>query len=350
VVLLPAIAAAQQPTRLPAVVSVATPDPPGPRKIAGIVRDTGAVPVEKVEITIPALSRRAFSGADGTFRFEDIKPGTYDLRARKVGFAPQVRPVVVDTAGGVIGFSLVPFLRVLEPVVSSASRGGLSGIVGDTAFNAIPGAEVRVVGHGQQASTDATGAFYIPLQPGSYVVSIQQSGFDYKLVSVIIPPDSGRRITVFLPALTGPRPVREAHNIEDFEQRLSWRSMKDSRVFTRAELQKDGFEWVFDAVKMAFGSLCNGGRRSCDEDRDCSVVVNGGPRTAKINTLTVDEIETVEVYYRGGMSGPPPARGRGADARPSLRAPAPPVPLSNLNELSYANATRNCIIAYVWMR
>lgn len=34
--------------------------------------------------------------------------------------------------------------------------------------------------------------------------------------------------------------------------------------------------------------------------RDCSVVVNGGPRTAKLGALTVDEIETVEAYYRGG--------------------------------------------------
>jgi hypothetical protein len=335
---------------LPAIVSVATPDPPGPRKISGIVRDTSAIPVEKVEIIIPSLAKRTSSGADGTFHFDDVKPGTYDLRARKVGYAPQIRSVVVDSTGGVSTFSLVPFLRVLEPVVSSAARGGLSGTVGDTAFNAIPGAEVRVIGHGQRATTDSDGTFYIPLRPGSYVVAVQQTGFDYKLVSVIIPPDSGRRITVFLPAMSGPRPVREAHNLEDFEQRLSWRKMQDSRVYTRAELQKDGFEWVYDAVNMAFGSLCVGGGHSCNEDRDCSVAVNGGPRIAKINTLTVDEIETIEVYYRGSSSTPRIPRVRGAGGRPSLRPGPPAVNTSNLQELSLANTITNCVVAYVWMR
>jgi hypothetical protein len=62
------------------------------------------------------------------------------------------------------------------------------------------------------------------------------------------------------------------------------------------------FESVYDAVNMACGTLCFG-TRSCNEDRDCSVVVNGGPRTAKVSTLTVDEIETVEVHYRGGGPG-----------------------------------------------
>jgi hypothetical protein len=168
-------------------------------KIAGIVRDTAATPVDNVEISIAAIERRVCSGADGTFHFENVKPGRYALRPRKVGYAPQMRSVVVDEAGGVSTFVLIPFLRVLEPVVSSASRGGLSGVVGDTAFNAISGANVRVVGHGQRASTDSTGAFYIPLQPGRYVVTIEQPGFDYKLMSVIIPPDGGAESRYFFP-------------------------------------------------------------------------------------------------------------------------------------------------------
>src|SRR6188768_2118544 len=97
-------ALAQQPQRLPAVVVSGTPDPPGPRKIAGIVRDTFAIPLDSVEISIIKLQRRLFSKSDGTFRFENVPPGEYDVRARRIGYGPQIRTLVVDTAGGAVAF------------------------------------------------------------------------------------------------------------------------------------------------------------------------------------------------------------------------------------------------------
>src|SRR5690242_1578685 len=68
---------AQEPTRLPAVVVTGAPDLPGPRKMTGIVRDTSAIPLDSVEVSIPSLQRRAFTKVDGTFLFPDIKPGKY---------------------------------------------------------------------------------------------------------------------------------------------------------------------------------------------------------------------------------------------------------------------------------
>src|SRR5689334_18890432 len=72
-----------------------TPAPPtaGPRTLVGVVSDTAGVPIDSAEIFISALKRRVMSAADGRFRFDDIKPGTYDVSARRLGYLPQVRNV-----------------------------------------------------------------------------------------------------------------------------------------------------------------------------------------------------------------------------------------------------------------
>jgi hypothetical protein len=337
------VAGAQQPpARLPAVVVTGAPDLPGAKKIAGVVRDTSAIPLDGVEISIPELQRRAFSLPDGSFRFEDVKPGQYSVRARKLGYAPQIRPILVDKDGGVGMFTLLPLQRALPPVIVSVARGGLSGVVGDTAFNPLTGAEVRVLGHGEHTKTDSLGGFYIPVRPGTYIVTVKQPGFDYKMVSVVVPQDSGRRITVFLPPQSRVPTYREANNLNDLESRLAWRTQAHSRVYTHAELEEMHIDWAYDAVNLAWGALCNG--RVCRADEDCSVIVNGGPSTAKLGSLTVDDIETIEVY--AGQFGPPTGgRGRG------FAKPAPgQTMLSNSSLARSENAMKFCLTTYVWLR
>src|SRR5262249_1027034 len=135
---------------------------------------------------------------NGEFRFDDIAPGSYEVRARKLGYAPQVRTIVVDSVGGAGAFAMMAIAIPLLPVISSATRGGLSGVVGDTGFRPLPGAEVRIIGHSDIALTDSAGAFYMPVRPGKYTVAISEPGYDFKVVGVIVPSDSGRRITAYL--------------------------------------------------------------------------------------------------------------------------------------------------------
>ncbi|MEP6491316.1 MAG: carboxypeptidase regulatory-like domain-containing protein [bacterium] len=343
------IAVAQNPpARLPAVVVNAAPDPPGPRKIAGVVRDTSGVPVGEVEVTIPQLQRRAITQLDGSFHFEDIGRGNYAVRARKLGYAPQIRTILVDASGGAGAFALVPLPQALAPVVVTVARGGLSGVVGDTAFKPLFGADVRVLGHGESVKTDSLGAFYFPLRPGKYIVTVTQPGFDYKMVSITVPDDSGRRVTVFLPPLKRAPIAREAHNLDDFETRLEHRSEMRSRVYTQADLKRMNIEWAYDAVNIAFGALCHG--RMCRTDNNCSAVVNGGPATIDIGTLTVDQIETMEVYV--GAQDPGSSRGQiGADiVKGSSHGSLPLVPLTNRTLALSENWGKNCVTTYVWLR
>ena len=72
------------------------PPRPGPRIVAGVVVDSAMIPIESVTVSIVSLKDRALSRQDGTFRFENDRPGTYQVAARKVGYTPQIRDVVVE--------------------------------------------------------------------------------------------------------------------------------------------------------------------------------------------------------------------------------------------------------------
>ena len=330
------VAAAQQPTRLPAVVVNASPEHPGPRKIGGIVRDTAAGPLDSVEVAIVALQRRVFTKTDGTFLFTDIAPGVYQVRARKIGYAPQIREMVVDSTGGAGTFALMPLAYLLRPVVTTVARGGLSGVVGDTAFNALPGADVELLGHASRTVTDSTGSFFMAVRPGRYVVRVRDAGFADRLVSVVVPDDSGERIRVNLAPRTRPPPVREAHNIDDFGQRLAWRSTIHSRVYTHADLERMQIDWVQEAVQRAFGEIHSGSPGILD--RDCAAVVNGGPQITEVEGLTVDDVEAVEIYDVGGSSRGP------------RRSAITPVPYSNHERAAVHNYAKPCARVYVWLR
>jgi hypothetical protein len=352
-VAVPALAQ-QPPARLPAVVVTAAPEKPGARKLAGVVRDTTGFPIDGVEITIVSLRRRATSQANGAFRFDDLATGTYEVRARKLGYAPQVRTFAVDSGGGAGAFAMMPVPVALLPIVSSAARGGLSGVVGDTAFRPLAGAKVQVVGHSDMTRTDSIGTFYIPVRPGNYTVAISQQGYEFKIVGVTVPPDSGRRITAYLTPQSRPPSVREAHNLEDFATRMAWRTVANSKVFTRAEPEAQGVEWVTDAVQMGWGWV--GGFTDHDRndlDLDCAAVKNGGPAYVDLESLTVEEIETIEVYKTASTSGTMPrpfAPGQGPSIANTRRASVPQVQATNSGAAVRQNRGKRCALVYVWTR
>ena len=119
----------------------------------------------------------------------------------------------------------------------------------------------------------------------------------------------------------------------------------NSKILTRAELEAGGIEWVSDAVQMGFMSLSPGPRAVLDTD--CWAVKNGGPDAVELGKLTVDEIETIEVYL--SVPANRPAGGIGATVR-SKRASIPNPQLTNTLEASHANWGRNCTTVYVWTR
>ena len=343
-------AGAQDPVRLPSVLIKEKPAPPGPKLLVGTVKDTSGWAVEGVEVTIPELKRITFSNGDGRFRFENVPRGKYSMRARKIGYAAQVRTFTVEANGGVAEFEIMPLVRALPAVVTTAVRRGLSGTVGDTSFRAIEGADVAVLGKDMFATTDSVGRFFLPVPPGKYMVTIKRPGYADKVTAVTIPEDSGRHITAFL----SPRravEIRARNNLSDLQARMAWSNKLLQPIYTREDIQKLDIVFVMDLVNMAARTQL---------DPDCYVLVNGGPGIAELSTLTVDDVEAVEAYGAAGMGRPvtspsdlrlfnkkaPPMISSKAGKPPKLGTVTAPSSV----ELSAANFGKRCIGANVWLR
>ena len=344
----PELVMAQTPVRLPTVTTTAERQPPGARILTGTVRDTSGVTIDGVEISIPKLQRRRIGGDDGSFRFDSIPRGTYSIRARKLGYAPQIRVFEVGRDGGLANFELLPFARALPAVVISAVAGGLSGIVGDTAFNGVPAAEIRLNAKSLLTQTDSTGAFFLAAPPGNYMVSIKKSGYKDKVVSVTIPEDGGRRMSVFLTPFSGAIPVRELWNVADMGARLAWRHPLKDVFYTREDMITLGVEWAHELVRR-------GGQ--APYDKDCRVIVDGGPTTTVLSTLTVDDLEGMEIYNSARAGVRPPMRvynRQAADQFTERRRVADsqiaPGSSGNTERALFENQGMFCPIVYVWLR
>lgn len=287
------------------------PPPTGPRTLVGIVSDTAGNPLDSVEVFIASLKRRTVSTVNGAFRFDDIKSGNYDVTTRRLGFLPQLRRVRVGDDGGTTSFSLVPYMRGLPPVVSSSSRGGLSGVVGDTAYNIVSGAQISVLASDRRTVSDSTGAFFLDLKPGKHMVRVMAPGFASRLVSVTIPNDSGRRMVVWLSPATRGESAREEWAMENLNARLLRRNPVWSKIYSREDINKMG---MTDAVQIA---TMGAGKPVAD---DCQAIIDGGPRTAPIWAFAASDIETMETYtqkpasyaptsimQRGHLPPPPPS-------------------------------------------
>jgi hypothetical protein len=268
-------------------LATALPAPAGPRTIVGVVTDTSGRAIDSVEVFVTSVKRRTTTNADGTFRFDDVKAGTYQLNTRKLGFFPQVRSVKVDDAGGTVAFRLVRSSYGLPAVVTTSTRPGLSGVVGDTAYNSIAGAEISVLASSSRTRSDSTGAFYLDLKPGGHAVRITRPGFTPQLVSVTVPPDSGRRIVVWLTPLDAGLAAREGLAMDSLADRLLKRNPVWSKVYTREDIAKLGME---DATQLA---IIGAVKPVSDK---CEAVIDGGPYRTPLWTLNPRDFEMMEVY------------------------------------------------------
>jgi hypothetical protein len=318
------------------------------RSISGSVRDSAGRAIAGAEVSVADLKRRMLTGANGSFRFDSIVPGRYAIRARKIGFNPQtVQISVVDSSVTRADFGLVPSVQALPPIVSVVNRKGLWGHVDELGQGPLPGARVEVLGSGRSAQTDANGDFYVALPHGGrYMVSISKDSFSTRFVGVRIPDDSGRSIASQLER-AGPLAKSQAWDILDLRQRQAWVPTKDRVLYTREDLEELRIEWIYDAVDRLGPQF--GAREHYN--RDCSVVIDGGPKTANISTLTIDDIETVEVYRGwGAVLSPVSAAVQPKSKKSKFKKAPPPVFSMKWKDAAMENYTRVCPAIFVWLR
>lgn len=296
-----------------------------PRSIVGVVLDSANHPIENANVGMRKPRREARSGANGRFQLSDLDPGTYEVAVRRLGYETTVAMYVVADSGGVARFCLVPEARGLAPMITSVSRSGLAGIVGDSTYKALGDAEVRAVGENRYTETDSTGSFYLPLKPGTYAILVTKRGFDRQTLSVTIPRDSGRQIAVWLGS---PRPDKNRFyaNLDDMRGRL----LRANPMYATLASSEQIARFSTDLAGAA-QALSKGGR----VHDDCEAVIDGGPMTLPLYMIDKNDVAMMEVYlprmHRGGSS--------------SIMAGATRAPTSVGGTNSQCTAT-----VYVWMK
>lgn len=280
---------------------------PGYGRITGVVVDTTGNPMADATVLLFAQRRQTRTRSDGTFVLDSVKAGTARVTARAIGYvAAGVDMYVKTDSTSTVQLTLLQFAVVLPAMTSRVNDLGLSGIVGDTAYRAILGAKVQVLGTGLYAFTDSLGQFRLPLKPGSYMVRIEAKGFRGQAVGVSIPPDAGRKITALLPEMRSMDPVEimRQWNLGNLHDRLLRASAVYNKVFARDELRALGIDDPIRTLAQLTAQRI---------DPDVCVKINGGPATAPLWSIPLDDIEFVEANI------PRPAR----NTRTSLNGMAP---------------------------
>ncbi|MCA0376065.1 MAG: carboxypeptidase-like regulatory domain-containing protein [Gemmatimonadetes bacterium] len=259
--------------------------PPG--LIAGIVEDSLGNPVEDALVTLYELRRQARTRADGSFRFDSVKNGTYRVGARKLGYIGAGASVTVGRTGGWAGLRLIPVTTTLAPMVTEADAMGLSGVIGDTAWRALGGVTVYVMATQHRVETDSLGQFAIPLAPGRYMVRLEKSGYAGQAIGVLVPERGGRKLAAWLAPVDGTdaREIIRQRNLFDLDQRLQRASVVRLQTFAREELMRTGA--VDAAVAAARATVQRYDPFAC-------AVLDGGPAWAPLWSIGVDEIEFME--------------------------------------------------------
>ncbi|MFN2317950.1 MAG: carboxypeptidase regulatory-like domain-containing protein [Gemmatimonadales bacterium] len=217
-----------------------------------LVVDERARPVEGAQGLVGEL--RANSGADGLIRFPALAPGRYRLITRFIGYRPDIREVVVTSAGPTrLTVTLDPTPLMLPPVVVEATRPGLFGIVSTTRLEPLPGAEIQLLGRrGRTLRADSAGHFMHPEAVGSYLVRISARGYEDRRLGVTVPEGGGQEVLIHLydaaPGYQGAS-NQEKWNLQDLSFRLAWANPR--QVLTRSDLEKYGVRSICEVPQLA---------------------------------------------------------------------------------------------------
>jgi len=285
---------------------------PQPGALVGVVLDSALRVIDGAEVLVERPLRRTRSGVDGRFVIDGLQVGSYKVSVRRVGYEMAAQEYQVTTGGGVARFCLLPTTHRLLPVVTSARRLGLGGVVGDSLYKPLAGAEVRVLAGSAPVLTDSAGGFFIPLKPGPHTFVVSKAGYGRQLVSVRIPKDSGREVAVWLgPMPRNPNRLLAAY--EDMRDRLLKANPNRSALVSAEELDQK-----YDVFFAAQAAIRN---RIPD---DCRAIIDGGPYTLPLAAIQKEEVAAMEIYdIRTTRARPTMDRRGSAGGRTFSTAPAP---------------------------
>ncbi|MCA0376066.1 MAG: carboxypeptidase-like regulatory domain-containing protein [Gemmatimonadetes bacterium] len=274
--------------------------------LAGLVVDSAGVPVADIAVYLFELRRQERTDARGWFRFADVPKGKYTLTARSLGFLGATERVDVKAQGGVVRLRIARLDRALPAVITVASRGGLSGVVADTALRALRDVSVKVLGTGLTARTDSAGRFYLAAKPGRYLLRVEREGFTRQLIGVSVPEGEGREVAVWLDPAEGRENPLISANLFEFEQRRIRGRAVSYNAFSRDELMASGATDLMQGIARVTAQRPN--FMSC-------AYLDGGPGFAPLWSIGVGEVEFVETMVPDNRGGVADILGRATNSR-----------------------------------
>lgn len=264
--------------------------------LSGVVVDSTNTPIRDIAVYLYERREQVRTGADGRFRFTDVSKGTYTLSARSVGFIGVTQRLKVSAQGAEVRLKLARLERSLPPVVTTASRGGLAGIIADTALRALRDANVKIVGTALSTKTDSAGRFYLAAKPGSFLLRVDRDGYARQLIGVTIPPNEGREVAIWLTQSEGRDNPLVSANLFDFEQRHIRGRRVRYQFFTRDDLTATGATDVMQGAARA---------TSVRPTFDACAYLDGGPATAPLWAVAIGEVEFMEALVPDNSGRPP---------------------------------------------
>ena len=156
-------------------------------RVSGKVVDTLGRPVAEVHMIVEGTSYAVVSDADGQYDLTRVPAGTRTVRARMMGYEPQVESVTV-VRGRTTQQSFT--LRAAAGRTADSIRtgpGAVSGTVVDTLGRALPGVFVIIEGTSTVAQTDTKGHYILSRVPaGPRSVRTRAVGYQPQVVSVTV--------------------------------------------------------------------------------------------------------------------------------------------------------------------
>jgi hypothetical protein len=157
------------------------------------------------------------------FRFDSLRPGQYLITIRKIGYTPLRSRIEIGRADSMeIEYAMEQTAPTLPTIVVEGRRAGIFGTVGDTAYRAIRGARVQVVGPGGgEVLTDSAGRFAVPTAGGgTYVVRVTFPGYAERRILVELEKRGGRELGIHLAPSRRVASRADDHALQDLRIRL----------------------------------------------------------------------------------------------------------------------------------
>jgi hypothetical protein len=298
-----------------ALIGFAATLPAQQSQLVGVVTDAAGRPLADAQVSVSNQKKVAATDAQGRYRIEGLKPDSVLVLYRRIG--SRLRGVSVQLVPGenLVNVELEEMPQRLDAAITSVEQTGVFGVIGDTAFNVLTGAQVTIAGIRGDKLTDSTGAFFFdPVRPGANLLEVRARGYKPRILSFNMPKKGGTKLAVWMTpvkfGLTDRQIARESDfdnmlksDLADFDRRQRWKTSRAATASREEMSRLTGHMRLSDAVEFLPSFTAKAIRvkdGSSARGKVFCAIVDGIARRDENGTVLewydVDEVESLELY------------------------------------------------------